>query len=92
MEQRKVSGNAGTPHLFADWPLTCGLAAPSEKNLAEYLRSHPHCEVYAGHEKPPGATGGICEPESLSVVLLLQGRCGCLDTDLEAILHGSESL
>ena len=64
MEQRKVSGNAGTPHLFADWPLTCGLAAPSEKNLAEYLRSHPHCEVYAGHEKPPGAAGGICEPES----------------------------
>merc|ERR1712166_1655032 len=36
--KRKVSGNA----------------APSEKNLADYLRNRPHCEVYTGQNQPPG--------------------------------------
>ena len=55
LAQRKIGGNAGTTHLCADRLLTRGLAAPSEKNLPEYLRNHPHCEVYAGQDKPPGA-------------------------------------
>jgi len=36
-ERRKVSGNA----------------APLEKNINEYLKKHPECEVYCGQEKYP---------------------------------------
>jgi len=38
LEQRRISGTA----------------APSQKNLAEYLAKRPHCEVYAGQNQPPG--------------------------------------
>ena len=32
-----------------------GMSAPMRKNLEEYLRTHPHCEVYSDQDKhlPP---------------------------------------
>lgn len=47
-ERRKVSGNA----------------APLEKNIAEYLRKHPDCEVYDGQDKRPAGTPA---PQMLSM-------------------------
>lgn len=38
-QQRKISGNA----------------APMEKNVDDYLRKHPDCEIYRGQDKLPGA-------------------------------------
>lgn len=40
-----------------------GNAAPTEKKLADYLRKHPECEVYAGQDKQPaGARGAYAAP------------------------------
>jgi len=40
LEQRKISGNA----------------APSEKNLAVFLRNRPHCEPYTGQDSTSGTS------------------------------------
>jgi len=63
-----------------DGRIYSGNAAPLEKNLAHYLKSHPDCEIFeifAGPEK----TNGMVAPQQVDVTMATQS-CTCDNWDL----------
>ena len=59
-----------------------GKAAPMQRNLDDYLRKHPECELYSGQDK-------LLSPEEKKAIIAAQNRIAIWNTEKQKRISGN---